>query len=223
MKLLLFDIDGTLVWTGGAGREATRLAMLEVFGTSGTLDTHTFGGKTDWLTLVETLGKSEHEIAGHMPNYDMVMGRHILHIIGDYPVAPCPGGLELIERLRQRDDIVLGLVTGNVYRGAGVKLAAAGYDPADFVVGAYGNERMQRDHLPELAVARAEELTGHRFAPRDVWVIGDTAADASCARVINATMVGVKTGYGPSPQEIAAANPDYLLNDLTEFWDVVRL
>ncbi len=223
MKLLLFDIDGTLVWTGGAGREATRLAMLEVFGTSGALDTHTFGGKTDWLTLVETLGKSESEIAGHMPHYDTVMGRHILHIIGEYPVAPCPGGLDLIETLRHRDNVVLGLVTGNVLRASSVKLAAAGYDPAHFVVGAYGSERLSRDHLPALAVERAEKLTGHRFAPRDVWVIGDTAADASCARVINATMVGVKTGYGPAPREIADANPDYLLNDLTEFWDVVRL
>jgi phosphoglycolate phosphatase len=222
-KLFLFDIDGTLVWTRGAGREATRHAMIEVFGTCAALDTHNFGGKTDWQTLTELLGMTEAELQPHMSVYSEVMGRHMARVIGDFQVAPCPGGLELIGALRARDDVVLGIVTGNVPHAAPVKLSAAGYDPAHFVVAAYGSERMLRDHLPALAVERAEHLTGHHFAPRDVWVIGDTAADVSCARAINAVMVGVKTGYGDSPQEIAAAQPDYLLNDLTEFWDVVRL
>lgn len=221
-KLLLFDIDGTLVWTRGAGREATRHAMLEVFGTCGVLDTHIFGGKTDWQTLTELLGMTEAEIQGYMPRYSEVMGRHMARVIGNYPVVPTPGGIELIATLRGRADVVLGIVTGNVPHAAPVKLSAAGYDPAHFSVAAYGSERMLRDDLPALAVERAERLTGYRFAPRDVWVIGDTAADVSCARAINARVVAVKTGYGDSPQEVAAAQPDYLLNDLTEFWDAIH-
>lgn len=222
-KLLLFDIDGTLVWTRGAGREATRHAMLEVFGTSATVDTHVFGGKTDWQTLCELLGKSEADIQAIMPTYSVVMGKHMQRVIAQYPVVPCPGGLELIEDLRRRDDVILGIVTGNVTHASPIKLAAAGYDPAHFVVAAYGSERLLRDHLPALAVERAEKLTGQRFAARDVWVIGDTSADASCARAINAVFVGVKTGYGDSPHEVAAAQPDYLLNDLTEFWQHIKL
>lgn len=222
-KLLLFDIDGTLVWTRGAGREATRHAMIEVFGTCAALDTHVFGGKTDWQTLIELLGMSEADIERKMPEYNVAMGNQVARVIGGYAVSATPGGLELIHALRERDDVILGLVTGNVQNSAPVKLAAAGYDPADFVVGAYGSERRSRDHLPALAVERAEQIAGTRFAPQDVIVIGDTAADISCARAIGAVVVGVKTGYGNSPAEVVSAQPDYLLDDLTQFWDVVRL
>lgn len=224
-KLILFDIDGTLVWTRGAGREATRHAMIEVFGTCAALDTHHFGGKTDWQTLVELLhahGMTDADIQRRMPDYNIVMGQHVERVIGNYPVTACPGALDLVNELRQRDDVVLGLVTGNVANAAPHKIAAAGFDPAHFVIGAYGNEAMLRDHLPALAVKRAEHYAGHSFAPRDVWVIGDTAADVSCARAIGAVVVGVKTGFGGAPEEVAAAQPDYLLNDLTEFWNVIR-
>lgn len=219
MRLFLFDIDGTLVWTRGAGREATRHAMTEVFGTCGALVGHHFGGKTDWQTLHELLheeGMTHEEIERRMPAYQEAMGRQLDAIIGNYPAEPCPGALELVNRLRQRDDVALGIVTGNVSTTAPIKLRAAGFDPAWFPVGAFGHEAMARDNLPALAVARAVEHYRYPFTPEEVIVIGDTAADVSCARALGAVAVAVETGY-TQENELIDAKPDYLLRDLTEF------
>lgn len=219
MRLILFDIDGTLVWTRGAGREATQHAMIEVFGTCGALATHQFGGKTDWQTLVDLLyeaGVSYAEVERAMPAYDAAMARHLTRVIDHYDVQPCTGAVELLETLRQRTDVGLGLVTGNVSRTAPIKLRAAGFDPAWFAVGAYGSEAQARDHLPALAVARAVDHYRYPFSPHEVFVVGDTPADISCARALGAVAVSVQTGFAPE-DELLAAHPDHLLRDLTEF------
>ncbi|MEP7294363.1 MAG: HAD hydrolase-like protein, partial [Chloroflexota bacterium] len=200
-------------------REATKHAMTEVFGTCGALVGHQFGGKTDWQTLHELLheaGMTHDEIERRMPAYNEAMGRHLDAIIGNYPAEACPGALELVEALRQRDDVGLGIVTGNVSSTAPIKLRAAGFDPAWFPVGAYGHEAMARDHLPALAVARAVEHYCYPFTPDEVLVIGDTPADISCARALGAVAVAVQTGFS-EVGELTAAKPDYLLRDLTEF------
>jgi phosphoglycolate phosphatase-like HAD superfamily hydrolase len=222
LRLILFDIDCTLLLTHGAGREATRRAMLEVFGTSGNIEKHHFGGKTDWQTLVELLGQDEAAIGKQMPVYDPVMGRHLAEVIPEFPVIRLPGALELVEALRQRDDLVLGLVTGNVSSSVPVKLRAAGFDPDWFAVGAYGSEAMNRDHLPALAIERAGHLAGQPFSPEQVIVVGDTPADVSCARAVGAAVVAVRTGFC-QPGELEAAAPDYLLDDLTTFLEAVTL
>jgi phosphoglycolate phosphatase-like HAD superfamily hydrolase len=223
-QLILFDIDGTLVWTRGAGREATRRAMLEIFGTCGAIAAHPFGGKTDWRTLVELLlseGMTHAEIERRIPDYNLAMGRHITEVIPQYDVIPCTGAIELVQTLRQRDDLLLGVVTGNVTSAAPVKLRAAGFDPAWFPIGAYGDEAMDRDHLPPLALARANQLARTPIPPEAVIVVGDTPADISCARALGAVAVGVETGFC-QPSELAAARPDYQLKDLTEFWRVLQ-
>jgi phosphoglycolate phosphatase-like HAD superfamily hydrolase len=217
MKLILFDIDGTLVWTRGAGRESTRLAMLEVFGTVGALVDHKFGGKTDWQTLIELLhvaGFSYDEIERRMPAYNAAMERGLSSIIHQYDVQPCPGAIALVESLRRRPDVGLGLVTGNVVSTAPIKLRAAGFDPAWFPVGAYGSEALERDNLPALAVARAVEYYRYSFTPSEVIVIGDTLADITCARALGAVAVAVETGFA-QPGDLDGA--DYRLKDLTEF------
>lgn len=222
MKLFLFDIDGTLVRTHGAGRESTKHAMTEVFGTYGGLATHHFGGKTDWLTLTELLpefGITHEEIERRLPEYNVAMERHLSAIIGRYPVEACPGSLDLLESLRRRDDAALGIVTGNVSNTAPVKLRAAGFDPAWFPIGAFGHEAKERNNLPALAMARASTYYGYPFTPGEVLVIGDTAADISCARALGAVAIAVETGFA-QPGELAAAQPDYLLRDLTEFSQV---
>jgi phosphoglycolate phosphatase-like HAD superfamily hydrolase len=220
MRLILFDIDGTLVLTRGAGREATRLAMTEVFGTCGALAAHRFGGKTDFQTLMELLheelGLSYDDIERTMPTYNVVMGRQLSSIIGQYAAEATPGALELVESLARRRDVGLGIVTGNVSNSAPVKLRAAGFDPAWFAVGAYGSEAYRRDNLPAMAMARAIEHYRQPITPDDVIVVGDTVEDISCARALGAPVVIVQTGYSDY-DELAAAKPDYLLKDLTEF------
>ncbi len=224
MKLILFDIDGTLVITHGAGREATRSAMTEVFGTFGALVGHQFGGKTDWLTLHELLpdaGIAHEEIERRMEAYNVAMGVHLDAIIAQYVVEACPGGLELVTALSQRSDVGIGIVTGNVSSTAPIKLRAAGFDPGMFPVGAYGHEAMERDHLPELALARAAAHYGYPFTPQEVIIVGDTLADIACARALGAVAVAVATGF-ERVEDLQAAEPDYFLNDLTEFGRVLE-
>ena len=224
MHLILFDIDGTLVWTRGAGRAATEHAMLEVFGTCGALAAHKFGGKTDWQTLLDLLheaGVSYADIERAMPAYNDAMARHLARVISQFDVQPCPGALDLVRSFVSRTDVGIGLVTGNVSSTAPIKLRAARFDPAWFAVGAYGSEAQERDHLPALAVARAADHYGYPFAPREVIVVGDTPADVACARHIGAVAVAVQTGFA-HPEELTAAQPDYLLRDLTEFSSVLR-
>lgn len=218
-RLYLFDIDCTLLWTRGAGREAMRHAMLEVFGTNDGIDDHPFGGKTDWLSLIELLaprGISMNEIERAIPAYDRAMGVHLERVIGSFDVIPCPGALELVQHLYEHDHAELALVTGNCRSSAPIKLRAAGFDPALFPVGAYGSEAIDRDHLPPMALARAIEYYGHQFRTHEVVVIGDTPADVQCGRALGAVTVGVHTGFC-KPGELAASSPDYLLDDLTQF------
>jgi phosphoglycolate phosphatase-like HAD superfamily hydrolase len=222
-RLYLFDIDCTLLWTRGAGREAMRHAMLEVFGTNDGIDDHYFGGKTDWISLIELLtprGFTPHEIERRIPAYDRAMGVHLECVIGTFDVTPCPGALDLITYLHQHEHAELALVTGNCRSSAPIKLRAAGFDPALFAVGAYGSEAIERDHLPPLALRRAVEHFRHPYAPGDVVVIGDTPADVQCGRALGALTVAVHTGFC-KPGELAASQPDILLDDLTTFIDHV--
>jgi phosphoglycolate phosphatase-like HAD superfamily hydrolase len=223
VKLILFDIDGTLLLTRGSGREATRAAMIEVFGTCGAMDRHVFGGKTDWQTLVELLSESgltSEGVEAQMAVYEAAAARHLERVIGNYPTTACPGALEVVHALRQRDDVLLGIVTGNTSATAPIKLRAGGFDPDWFVVGAYGSEAMHRDNLPALALERAIRHVGYDIAPEDVIVIGDTPADVSCARALGARAVAVLTGFSRR-EELLASAPDDLLDDLTGFLQIL--
>lgn len=220
MRLVLFDIDGTLLRTKGAGREATRRAMLEVFGTESTVATHEFSGKTDWRTLVELLGPhgiTYDDVHARIMTYHDAMTRSVIAVFEEkYEVSPCVGATELVDAFSRRDDVVMGIVTGNVKGAAEAKLSAAGFSPALFRVGAFGHEAFDRDHLPPLAIQRASDLVGHSFKPQDIWVIGDTPMDIQCARAVGAMAVAVGTGFSP-PEELKASQPDYYLDDLTQF------
>jgi phosphoglycolate phosphatase-like HAD superfamily hydrolase len=222
-RLILLDIDGTLLRSQGVGRESTRLAMLEVFGTEARLASHIFGGKTDWQTLVELLAEHDHDMAsigGQMAAYETAIARHLTVLLTDSIVTPCPGAPEAVAALRSDPANLLGIVTGNVRTTAPLKLQAAGYDPAWFPVGAFGSEALDREALPALAIQRATEYSGVTFEPRDVWVVGDTARDISCARAVGARAVAVCTGFEPR-DELIAAGPDHLLDDLSGLLDLL--
>jgi phosphoglycolate phosphatase len=223
--LVLFDIDGTLLRTHGVGREAMRLTLLEVFGTESNLAQHQFSGKTDWHTLVELLtpvGIDADMIRSHLPAYETAMAGHMSRLINASNSVALPGGLDAVTALRTRSDVVLGLVTGNFAATAPLKLRAAGYDPAWFPVGAYGSEAIDRDHLPPLALTRACAYSRRDILPDQVFVIGDTVMDIQCGRALGAVVIAVTTGSG-TPEELAAARPDYLLDDLTTVLEYLPL
>jgi phosphoglycolate phosphatase-like HAD superfamily hydrolase len=216
MQLILFDIDGTLLMGRGLGREATRRAMLDIFGSSGTLETHQFGGKTDWMTLAEVLaaeGLSAQDIGRHMPVYEDALTRHMTALLAEYPVTALPGALDCVHTVRARANSLTGIVTGNLARTAHVKLRAAGFDPRWFPIAAYGSEALERNALPPLALERARQHSGQAIRPQDVVIIGDTLDDIACARAVGAHVVAVTTGF-TARETLAAARPDYLLDHL---------
>lgn len=217
--LLLFDIDGTLLRTNGAGRESTRRALLEVYGSEGDLSSFHFGGRTDWQIVLDILahsGLNEADIVARLPDYQASIGRHLREIIADFPVEACPSAIDVVQTLHARPDVALGLVTGNIDTTAHVKLRAAGFDSAWFPVGAFGHEAQFRADLPPLAMQRAAAHYSAVFAPGRVIVIGDTPADVECARAAGAFAVAVDTGF-EERASLEAAQPDVLLDDLSGF------
>ena len=198
MKVVLFDIDGTLLWTDGAGRRAVYRALEEVYGTTPPAQ-HEFDGKTDPQIVRELMllaGNSAGTVDAHLPRalerYVQELRVELGH--GNHADKVYPGIHALLDRLEARDDVLLGLLTGNVRAGATAKLAAVGIDARRFRVGAFGSDHASRPELPEIARRRAEALLGHSVQGSDVVVIGDTPADLSCGRGIGARAIGVATG-----------------------------
>jgi phosphoglycolate phosphatase-like HAD superfamily hydrolase len=219
MKLALFDIDGTLLLSQGLGRAAKARAMRDIFGTEANVQTHPFGGKTDWQILNELLhplGWTTEAIGARMTVYEQCFASYMRAMAADFPAVPLPGARELVQALNARTDVLVGVVTGNTRETAPVKLKAGGFEPSWFRVGAFGSESHDRSDLSALAVQRAEALVGAPIAPSDVFVIGDTAADVACARAVGAVSVVVLTGF-EERELLLASQPDYVLNDLREF------
>ena len=218
-RVVLFDIDGTLLISRGIGRAAKRRAMLECFGTAGELDGHVFGGKTDWRILLDLLaphGYSSADIGREMPAYEAVMARHMRQLSAEYGAQPLAHAMELAQALRRRDDTLIGIVTGNTSMTARIKLEMAGFEPQWFPIGAYGHESPERADLTRLAKERASEYLGWALTGSDIIVIGDTPADIEAARAIDAIAVAVCTGYAER-HSLTASQPDYLLDDLGAF------
>jgi len=219
MKLALFDIDGTLLLSQGLGRAAKARAMRDIFGTEADVQTHPFGGKTDWQILNELLhplGWTTEEVGARMATYERCFASYMRAMAANFPVVPLPGAHELVQALNARADVLVGVVTGNTRETAPVKLEAGGFEPSWFRVGAFGSESHDRSDLSALAVQRAEALVGAPIAPSDVFVIGDTVADVTCARAVGAVSVVVLTGF-EERELLLASQPDYVLNDLREF------
>lgn len=197
--LVLFDIDGTILLTDGAGRRAIHRALLEVFGTTGPND-HRFDGKTDPQIVRELMRLAGHGDAHIDDHMQPLLDRYVTYLREELAAAPdavrvMPGVVPLLDALGARPTVVLGLLTGNLAAGARAKLAAAGIDPARFRVGAYGSDHEVRGELPRVAQRRAREELGVEATGRDVVVIGDTPADMTCGRGIGARAIGVATGH----------------------------
>lgn len=214
--LILFDIDGTLLHSGGCGRAATRLALQEVFGTTGQLDEVSFAGATDWQILLEALvpaGIFVEDIERQLDRYNQAVAGHLARIIDQFPIRPCPGAPEVVAALRENSSALLGLVTGNMESLVAIKLRAAGYDPLDFKIGAFGSDGWTRPMLPPLALERARRFAGIDFAPDHIVIIGDTPGDIECASSIEARTIAVATGPF-SVEQLAAHRPDHVFADL---------
>lgn len=222
-RLILFDIDGTLLSAGDAPRRAFRRALREFFGTEGDAATGAFAGKTDpqiLYELMEAAGFGEDHVDERVADF---FDRYLEELERELEVETghrlYPGVAELVPALAGDPRVVLGLVTGNVERGARLKLGHFGLWDR-FRVGAFGSDHRMRDRLPPVAIRRAERATGRRFEAEEVVVVGDTPADVACARAVGATAVAVATGT-PGRTELEAAGPDLLLDSLSGWADLL--
>jgi len=202
MKLVLFDIDGTLLWTDGAGRRAIGRALVDETGVEPPLDGFRFDGKTDPQIVVELLTRAGDANPNEPRRVQSVCDRYVTHLDRELMATPgrtmlLPGVASLLEALERETNVVLGLLTGNVAAGARLKLRAAGLDTDRFRIGAYGSDSAIRAELPDVAFARARERFGVAPNPRDAVVIGDTPADVACGLGVGARTVAVATGSYP--------------------------
>lgn len=225
MKLLLFDIDGTLIRGNKAGRKAMAAALTEMFGSAGALQSYNFSGKTDARIISDLLagmGVANGEILLRLPEVYTLMAFKANEVYPEQEIVACYGVQDLLTALRERQDVMLGLLTGNAEATASLKLEAAGIDPRQFVVGAYGSDDVDRNQLPALALQRAYELTGLRLAGDDTTIIGDTPADILCARAGETRAVAVASGWH-SLEELASYEPDNLFEDFADTQAVLRV
>src|SRR2546423_4656355 len=190
MRLILFDIDGTLLWTDGAGRRAIHRALLDEAGTAGPIENSRFDGKTDRKIVRERLRAAGHAEA-HSEERIAAVCRRYVELLTTELGKPAqatklfPGIKELLAALEPYEAdgrALVGLLTGNLASGAALKLRSAGIDPARFVVGAYGSDSHHRPDLPAVAAGSAAQHTRHRFAGKDIVVLGDTPGDIQCCK-----------------------------------------
>lgn len=223
--LVLFDIDGTLLWTDGAGRRAIHTALIEVFGTTGPSD-YWFDGKTDRQIvrhLMRLEGHGDPHIDERMEALFARYAERLREELRDpaHPPILLPGVMPLLDALEARHDVVLGLLTGNILEGAAAKLSAVGIAPARFRVCACGSDREHRPELPAVALERTRDLLGAEVPPEAAVVVGDTPADIDCGRRAGTRTIGVATGRY-SASELAAEQADVVFEDLASTAEVLR-
>jgi phosphoglycolate phosphatase-like HAD superfamily hydrolase len=224
MKVLLWDIDGTLVCTGGAGERAISKAMRETFGVEATLDGIDYRGRTDRYIgqrLFEFYG-----IEGSEENLNRFLEGYLWHLERELPQAQGKthaGVLDILHRADGDGELVQGLLTGNMRRGAELKLSYYGVWNY-FLFGAFADDSPVRDELGWYALERASAVARRAVNPRDVFVIGDTPHDIACGKAIGAQTIAVATG-AYCKEDLERYRPTAVfedLGDVEKFFEVVE-
>jgi phosphoglycolate phosphatase len=214
MKLLLWDIDGTLMSSGGAGTRAMDRAFHEVFSVRGAFRGIRMSGKTDPEIWREALEKHGFIPDGKLPLLMEIYVKHLKFEISNPNKMLMPGIREALQKLHLMEDFSLGLLTGNIERGARIKLEAFLINHY-FPVGAFGSDDEDRNKLLPIAVQRFNAFYNANLAPKDCIVIGDTPRDIACARPYGAHAVCVATGrFGQ--EDLRAAGADIVFGDLSD-------
>lgn len=226
MRIVLFDIDGTLLLSGGAGRASMEVALRECFGTVGPPG-YQYGGKTDKLIVRETMRLEGFDDVAIDARMDGVIERYLGGLRAELSngrnhAYTLPGVRAIVDAVEAADDLVLGLLTGNVVLGAELKLNAVALAPARFRVGAFGSDHEERPMLPPIARDRASALLGHEVSGDRLVIIGDTPADVDCGRGVGARAIAVATG-GFSVEELDSHGPAATLPDLADTARVLEL
>jgi phosphoglycolate phosphatase-like HAD superfamily hydrolase len=223
MKICLFDIDGTLLSSGGAGKAAMETALLEEFALPKLRGQVNYSGRTDRAIVTDLLrlhGIEETSVnrGRFLVGYLRRLPDHLMNATGK---GVLPGIAYLLEHLGSRDQVAVGLLTGNIREGARIKLQH--YELYHhFSFGGFGDDHHDRDEVAREAWAVVRNRFGPAVLQENVWVIGDTPMDVRCARAIGARCLAVATGFH-SVQELDTAKPDLLLPDLADPDPFLRL
>ena len=225
-KLVLFDIDGTILLTAGAGRRAIVAALAAEVGDSAAFNGIRFDGKTDPQIVAEMLEAAGQPEPRESPRVRALCERYVglLALELERPTTRTtvmPGVHPLLERLEAEPGVVLGLLTGNLAAGAALKLRSGGIAPERFRVGAYGSDAAHRPDLPPIAAHRAAPIFGRVPRGAEVVIIGDTPADVTCGAGIGARALAVATG-AYSVADLDAFGPHAVFENLEDTAAVVE-
>ena len=216
MKLVLFDIDGTLITDDGAARSAFTGALREVYAHDEPLDRYDFSGRTDpqiARMILEDSGWTTAEVDARFSElWNSYLGQLARNAQGS--VRTLPGVVPLLDALLREPRVTLGLLTGNIEPGARIKLTPPdlnGY----FSFGAFGSDSAVREELPPVARDRAEKLTGRTFEPENVVIIGDSIYDVRCGVPHSATTIAVASGK-TSADRLRSENPTFFFKSLED-------
>jgi phosphoglycolate phosphatase-like HAD superfamily hydrolase len=221
MRVLLFDIDGTLVHTGGAGGAALFQAFREEFAAADRGQV-ALSGRTDRSICKDLLGL--HGLEDSAENWQRLREAYLQRLpeyLPRYPGRVLPGVARLLGDLAGQADAALGLLTGNLQEGARIKLAHFELDHY-FAFGGYGDEHHDRNDVARTALQAAGRYLDGRAGTPSVWVVGDTPLDVACGRAIGARVLAVATG-SHSRRELELTHPDSLLDDLSNTEQVLEL
>ena len=215
MKFILFDIDGTIMDSGGAGTKAMDSAFMELFSVRDAFQSISMAGKTDMQILRE--GCELHSIDhsnGVVPQFYRIYARNLKENMKTAGGHVKPGIREVLRKLQAREAVILGLLTGNIEEGARIKLDCFGLN-SYFKVGAFGNDDEDRDRLLPIAVDKLYKQSSLQVSFRDCVVVGDTPRDVSCAKPYGAFSVAVATGPY-SAGALRDAGADVVFKDLSD-------
>ena len=224
-RLVLFDIDGTLLSAAGAAAPPFRRALEAVFGTAGPLEGYSFAGRTDpeiATDLLTAAGISADEIEAGLARVWELYLEGLEASLRTARVRVLPGVPQLLDTLHEHPGVVLGLLTGNLREGARLKIEAAGLGFDRFLLGAFGSDHAQRPELPAIAVQRAEDLLNRRFSGQEVVIIGDTPRDIACGAHLGVRTIAVATGTYPR-HELAECGPHAVFETLERTEEVVEV
>lgn len=213
MHICLFDIDGTLIASGGAGKAALEAALAEEFGIPHIIDKLQLSGRTDRAIILDLFRL--HIIDDTPENHARLRDAYLRHLPKFLHAGRVlPGIAELLAHLAGRDDVAIGLLTGNVREGAKTKLGYFGLHHY-FAFGGYGDHHVDRDDVAREALTAVRQRFNGSVSLERIWIVGDTPLDIRCARSIGARAVAVATGWH-SLTELGEHRPDLLLADLSD-------
>jgi phosphoglycolate phosphatase-like HAD superfamily hydrolase len=224
-KLILFDIDGTLLTTHGIPRRAMRRVLQKMFNNHTYDDEYNYSGRTDWEIVEHLLDFAGIDYPRTKKTLNVIFEEFAYELKVEIRNGLTPqlyiGVLDLLESLAKDSCINLGLVTGNISKGAYLKLKAIGLDKY-FPIGAFGDDAKERSNLPGIAIKRAEKYFRKKISKKNIWIVGDSIYDIHCAQVNDLRCLAVCTGL-TSRDKLENENPEFIVDDFQNTEKVLNI